>query len=57
VLPQAPWKVAATTGEKWKRDKQNVLEPMAKQQKIDVVEAIDIEAHPLWKDEEDVLDF
>jgi len=30
---------------------------MAKQQKIAAAEAMDIEAHPLWKDEEEGSDF
>jgi len=53
TLPPAPWKVAAVTeGGKRKREEEENVSPVAKQQKVAEVETMDVEQMPLWESDE-----
>ena len=61
MLPPAPWKVGAVTGEgKRKRDNEDEAAPQAKQQKVAAVETMylsPVEELPIWAEESEGSDF
>jgi len=61
LLPPAPWKVGAVTGEaKRKREEEDEAAPLAKQQKVAAVETMDLSPGkelPIWAEDSEGSDF